>query len=212
MTTIYVIRHGQSMGNLERRLLGHTDLPLTDLGKKQAERAAAYLAPFGITRVYSSDLQRAMQTVAPLSEKLSLPLIPEPGLREIDAGDWEGLPFTEIKQKWAEEYHVFRADLGRSTPPHGESTQHAADRLYETISRIVRENEGEKILLASHAAVICMFTARVLGLAPQDVQRLRLASNASVSVFEHDGERFHLAAYGNDGYLGELRIVPPPRA
>ena len=57
-----------------------------------------------------------------------------------------------------------------------------------------------------------MFTARVLGLAPAEVQRLRLASNASVSVFEYDGERFHLAEYGNDGYLGDLRIVPPPRA
>ncbi len=200
------------MGNLERRLLGHTDLPLTDFGKRQAERAAEYLSSFGITRVYASDLKRTMQTAAPLAARLGLPVIPDPGLREIDAGDWEGLPFTLIKEKWAEEYRTFRVDLGCSVPPHGEPTQHAADRLYETISRIVAENPDEKILIASHAAVICMFTARVLGLAPADVQRLRLASNASVSVFEHDGERFHLATYGNDGYLGELRLVPPPRA
>lgn len=212
MTTVYLIRHGQSMGNLERRLLGHTDLPLTDFGKKQAERAADYLLQFGITRVYSSDLMRAMQTVSPLASRLSLPMIPDAGLREIDAGDWEGLPFTDIKARWADEYHTFRVDLGRSVPPHGEATQHAADRLFTTISRIVRENPDEKILIASHAAVICMFAARVLGLAPGDVSRLRLASNASVSVFEHDGERFHLAVYGNDGYLGELRLVPPPRA
>lgn len=212
MTTIYLIRHGQSMGNLERRLLGHTDLPLTELGRKQAERAASYLATLGITRVYSSDLLRALETVTPLARRLSLPLIPEPGLREVYAGEWEGLPFSEIKERWAEEYRIFRTDLGRSTPPGGESSQHAADRLFETMSHIVRENEGERILVASHAAVICMFTARVLGLAPSEVQRLRLASNASVSVYEHDGERFHLAAYGNDGYLGELRIVPPPRA
>ncbi len=212
MTTIYLIRHGQSMGNLERRLLGHTDLPLTDFGKRQAERAAEYLSPFGITRVYSSDLQRAMQTAAPLAARMGLTVVPDAGLREIDAGDWEGLPFTLIKEKWPEEYHTFRVDLGQSVPPHGEATQHAADRLFTTISRIVSENPDEKILVASHAAVICMFTARVLGLAPGEVQRLRLASNASVSVFEHDGERFHLATYGNDGYLGELRLVPPPRA
>lgn len=200
------------MGNLERRLLGHTDLPLTGFGKKQAERAADYLSEFGITRVYSSDLMRAMQTVVPLAARLNLPVTPEPGLRELYAGDWEGLPFTDIKARWAEEYHTFRADLGRSVPPHGEATQHAADRLFATISRIVQENPDEKILVASHAAVICMFTARVLGLAPEDVSRLRLAPNASVSVFEHDGERFHLAAYASDGYLGELRLIPPPRA
>ena len=139
-------------------------------------------------------------------------MIPERGLREIDAGEWEGLPFTLIKEKWAEEYRIFRVDLGRSTPPGGESTQHAADRLFETVSRIADENPDRRVLVASHAAVICMFTARVLGLAPEEVQRLRLASNASFSVFEYDGERFHLAEYGNDGYLGDLRIVPPPRA
>lgn len=212
MTTIYMIRHGQSMGNLERRLLGHTDLPLTELGHRQAERAAEYLLQFGITRVYSSDLLRAMQTVEPLARRLSLEVIPERGLREINAGEWEGLPFTLIKEKWAEEYRIFRVDLGRSTPPGGESTQHAADRLFETVSRIADENPDRRVLVASHAAVICMFTARVLGLAPEEVQRLRLASNASFSVFEYDGERFHLAEYGNDGYLGDLRIVPPSRA
>ena len=87
MTTIYMIRHGQSMGNLERRLLGHTDLPLTELGHLQAERAAEYLLQFGITRVYSSDLLRARQTVEPLARRLSLEVIPERGLREINAGE-----------------------------------------------------------------------------------------------------------------------------
>ena len=70
------MRHGQCKGNLERRLLGHTDLPLTELGHRQAERAAEYLLQFGITRVYSSDRVRAMQTVEPLARRLALEVIP----------------------------------------------------------------------------------------------------------------------------------------
>lgn len=210
MTTIYWLRHGQSLGNLERRFLGHTDLPLTDHGRRQADAAADYLASRGIDRIYSSDLLRARQTAEPLAERLGLTVHTLDSLREIDAGLWEGQTFTEILCRWGEDYHLFRADIGISTPTGGESTQHAADRVFAAATALAEKEAGHTLLVTSHAAVTCMFTARVLGLAPAEVKRLRLPSNASLSVFEHDGAAFHLVQYGNDGYLGDLRLAPPP--
>lgn len=210
MTTIYWLRHGQSLGNLERRFLGHTDLPLTDHGRRQAAAAAAYLAERGIDRIYSSDLLRARETAEPLAERLGLPVHVMPALREIHAGLWEGETFTEILRRWGDDYRLFRSDIGLSAPTGGESAQHAADRVYAAATELALREAGHTLLVASHAAVTCMFTARVLGLAPAEVKRLRLPSNASLSVFEHDGASFHLVQYGNDGYLGDLCLAPPP--
>ncbi|MGN1207405.1 MAG: histidine phosphatase family protein [Eubacteriales bacterium] len=217
MIHIFFLRHGQSMGNLERRFLGHTDLPLTDLGCRQADRAAAYLAEQGITAVYSSDLLRACQTAAPIAEKYGLTVDKCAGLREIYAGKWEGLPFTVLADEYADSYHTFRRDLGRACPDGGESTQEVGDRVYRTILDICRRHEmagdtDATLLLSSHATAICMFACRVLGLAPAECKRLYLPANASVSLFDYEDGRFYLRQYANDGYLGELRFLPPPLA
>lgn len=205
------------MGNSERRFLGHTDLPLTDLGRQQADRAASYLVKQGITAIYSSDLLRARQTAAPVAEQLGLTVEARDGLREIYAGKWEGLPFTVLAAEYADSYRVFRRDLGRACPDGGESTQEVGDRVYRAVLDICREHEeagdtDATLLLSSHATAICMFACRVLGLAPIDCRRLYLPANASVSLFDYEDGRFYLRQYANDGYLGELRFLPPPLA
>lgn len=217
MIHVFFLRHGQSLGNLERRFLGHTNLPLSDLGRQQADRAASYLAEQGITSVYSSDLLRARETAAPIAEKLGLTVKACEGLREIFAGKWEGLPFTVLAAEYADSYHTFRRDLGLACPDGGESTQEVGDRVYRTVLEICRKHEAAgdtdaTLLLSSHATAICMFACRVLGLAPADCKRLYLPANASVSLFDYEDGRFYLRQYANDGYLGELRFLPPPLA
>lgn len=212
MTKLYFLRHGQSMGNLERRFLGHTDLPLSDLGKKQAERVAEVLGGYGFDAIYSSDLLRARETAAPLAARLGIPVIPVPALREIDAGLWEGLSFPEICASYADSYHTFRADIGVARPDGGESTQEVADRVFAAVTELARRNPGKTLLLTSHATAICMFACRVLGLSPAACRSLRLPPNASLSSFDYDGGEFHMCQYGEDAYLGELRFLPPPTA
>ena len=96
MTTLICIRHGQSEINLARRLTGQLDPPLTPLGVEQARRTAEFLRSQPITRIYSSDLVRCMDTAAPTAAMHGLPVIPEPAFREIFAGKWEGMTFDAI--------------------------------------------------------------------------------------------------------------------
>ena len=100
---IYLIRHGQSIGNLNKVYLGHTDLDLSEIGYKQAERVCDYVVKnYNIDKIFSSDLIRAYNTVLPASQKLNIPIIKEPELREIYAGLWENKKYECLMEKYAD--------------------------------------------------------------------------------------------------------------
>jgi broad specificity phosphatase PhoE len=90
VTTLLLVRHGETDWNAEGRLQGHTDMPLNDLGRRQARALADELAGDGIEAVYSSDLARASETAEIVAERLGLPVGLDPDLREKDWGTWEG--------------------------------------------------------------------------------------------------------------------------
>ena len=109
-TTLIFVRHGQSKYNRSRNFTGQQDVPLTALGREQAERTAVYLDRFPITRIYSSDLIRAMQTAEPTAARHGLPVIPKPQLRELYGGDWDGMPFDRLTKDYPELYRVLKTD------------------------------------------------------------------------------------------------------
>ena len=88
-TTLIIIRHGQSMGNVEGKFIGITDSPLSPLGIRQAQLTAEYLKDVKIDKVYASNLSRAKVTAEIIAQKHGLNVNVEPDLREIDAGLWE---------------------------------------------------------------------------------------------------------------------------
>ena len=116
MTTVIFVRHGQSTANLEHVFAGHTDAPLTELGKKQAQNTANFLKDYPICAIYSSDLMRSMQTAEPTGKLHNLPVIPDRELREIYAGEWEGRSYEELMEKYADSFTIWRTDCGRAHP------------------------------------------------------------------------------------------------
>lgn len=142
MTTLICIRHGQSEINLARRLTGQLDSPLTPLGVEQARRTAEFLRSQPITRIYSSDLVRCMDTAAPTAAMHGLPVIPEPAFREIFAGKWEGMTFDAITAAYPESHHVWMTDMGRAHPDGGESVAQLYDRVTAAMERVVRETRA----------------------------------------------------------------------
>ena len=90
MTKIIVVRHAQSLANEKGIFIGHMDMDLSELGKKQAELLGKYLLDkaFPIDVIYSSDLSRAMKTAEPTAITHGLEIIPDARLREICGGDW----------------------------------------------------------------------------------------------------------------------------
>lgn len=107
---ILLVRHGESTFNVENRIQGRSDLSrLTPGGEAQAQRVAEVLAGIPLDYAYCSPLSRALDTARIiLKERAGIPLFISEYLREIDLTAWEGLTFTEVKEKYPEDYHLWR--------------------------------------------------------------------------------------------------------
>ena len=135
-TTLLIVRHGQSQGNLSETFLGYTDLGLTELGERQAAALAVRLRTVHLDAVYSSDLCRAMNTVLPAAREHGLAVIPDRRLREIFAGEWEGVTFDEIARRFPADRALWKTNIGLSRPTGGESVTELTARVKEALDEI----------------------------------------------------------------------------
>ena len=209
-TKIIIIRHGQSIGNATRRILGHTDLDLTELGYLQAKTTANYLKNEKIDVIYSSDLKRAYNTAVPNAEIRGLNINTSNNLREIFIGDWENMLVDDIIKNWGRE--VFENDwlgnFGTFSFPNGESIKNGGIRFYNEVIKISSENIGKTILITAHAAVIRAFWAIINQIDWPDVaQKLPFASNASFSVAYYENGVIIPDLYSFDEHLSEVGIT-----
>ena len=157
MTKFLFVRHGESDGNRYRLFTGQGDLPLTELGHRQAEAAADYIVKtYGntIDAAYASDLSRAWDTGKAAADRLGLTMIPDRGLREINSGAWEGVSFADLPVRFQEDFALWMQDIGRSRCTGGESVAELSERVYAAVVRIAEENPGKTVLIATHATPI----------------------------------------------------------
>ena len=205
-TTIYIVRHGQSLGNAKSCFLGHTDLDLSELGYAQANMTAEELSSVHFDKIYSSDLIRAYNTAVPNAKIRNMEIIPNANLREIYVGEWEGMHADDIKSKYGDMFTLgWRAGYGTFTPPGGEPVLEAGRRFYNEVLRIAEENMGKTVLITSHASVIRTFYALTLGVKPENIaEEVPFPSNASYSIFEYKNKKFTTISYSNDKHMGEF--------
>ena len=205
MTTVIFVRHGQSTANLERVFAGHTNAPLTDLGKKQAENTATFLENYPICAIYSSDLARSMQTAEPTGKLHNLPIIPDRELREIYAGEWEGRSYDELMEKYADSYATWRTDCGRAHPEGGESTLELGTRVSREVDRLIEVHRGECFAIFTHATPIRLMRAKWEGYPPEELRCVEFCANASVSIVEYDDNgQANVLLCGYDEHQGDI--------
>lgn len=210
MTTLLLIRHGQSEANLSRVFAGNYDAPLTELGLRQAEKTAEFITEnYKVDCVYASDLIRAFETGKTVANALNLPITPNGGLREIRAGKWEALPFDDIVIKFPEEYKKWREDIGNSSCPDGESVKALGERVMETLTEIAEENDGKTVIIATHATPIRVSRTLIEygNLAP--MQDVPWVSNASVTELIYDNGKWSVGKVGQDSHLSDFRTNLP---
>ncbi len=209
-TKIILIRHGESLGNANRAILGHTDLDLSPLGYEQARTTADYLKDEKIDIIYSSDLKRAYNTAVPHAKIRKMDIICSEKLREMYVGEWENMRFDDIMAKWGrEEYEEkWKNNFGTYRFPGGESVEEGGIRFYNEILRIAFENPGKTVLIAAHAAVIRAFWAIISGISWENLAKTySFATNASYSVAYFDGQRMIPDSYSNDAHLKIVGIT-----
>ena len=207
-TTVVLLRHAQSEGNLNHVYVGHSELPLTPFGLKQAKVSADYIAKGGVPRpdvILSSDLIRAIQTALPTALALGLPILPDPSLREIYSGKWEGVRFEDIARLYPECFRVWREDPANSCPGEGESMRELYVRIGDALDRIVDTYRGKTVLVVTHATPIhCLHCRAVFG----TVDRMGESDwfpNASFTVLEVEDGKIRETLGGFAGHLqGEM--------
>lgn len=210
MTTLLLIRHGQSLANLTRYFAGHTDPELTELGLHQADSTAEFLLTrYPIRAVYSSDLKRAFQTGEAVARKLGLAVHTDPGLREIFAGQWEGKTFVEIQTEFAKDYHCWMTDIGYCRPTRGESTEELLYRVEGALKRIAEENPDSVVAVATHATVIRVLQSKLSGVGLSGMKNVPWVVNASVTELHYERGQFSLGKIGQAEFLQELRTDMP---
>jgi broad specificity phosphatase PhoE len=147
MLNVLVVRHGQSEWNALGRWQGHADPPLSELGINQAQAAAGKVGMFDA--VVASDLDRALSTATIIADALGLgPVITDPGLRERDIGEWQGLTRAEIEAAFPG--HVRNGDR----PPGWESDESLLERATGSLQRIVDHVPSGDVLVVAHGGVI----------------------------------------------------------
>ncbi len=210
MTKLLIIRHGQSEANLQGVFVGHTDSPLSDLGKRQAEVTADYIvANFHVDAVYASDLERAFYTGKAVADRLGLTVTPMKGMREIFAGDWETVKFDTLATRYGEPYQVWLKDIGLAQTPNGESTAQLQARIAHTLQTIAEANDSKTVVVATHATPIRTFMHHCSGLPLSEMKNIPWVSNASVTTAIYENGSFTIEEAGHDGHLGDMRTALP---
>ncbi|HYF46712.1 MAG TPA: histidine phosphatase family protein, partial [Acidimicrobiales bacterium] len=155
MLRVLVIRHGQSEWNAVGRWQGQADPPLTDLGRHQAAHAAQHVG--AVDAVVASDLERSRVTAEIIAEQIGVgPVLVDPGLRERDAGEWQGLTKAQIADQWP----GYLED--RRRPPAFEPDDAFQARIFAALDRVREEVPDGHVLAVAHAGVVYQVEA-VLG-------------------------------------------------
>jgi 2,3-bisphosphoglycerate-dependent phosphoglycerate mutase len=142
VTSLHVVRHGETDWNRERRVQGHTDIPLNDEGRRQAQALAAELSTVHFDAAYSSDLARASETAAIVVGARPLVVTQDPELREKHFGTWEGLTDDAIHEQFPQAANGPWGD--------GETTEAMDDRIVAALARIAGSHPGGSVLVVTH--------------------------------------------------------------
>lgn len=151
MTTLILVRHGETDWNAQHRWQGHSDTPLNDAGREQACRFSNELEPVDV--LYSSDLARARETAEIIAAHLDLEVRLDPRLRERGFGSWEGLTTEEIESSFPDEQERWRAGIGAGAHD-AEPFEEFAARVGSFVEEIGRRHAGEEVLVVAHGGTI----------------------------------------------------------
>ena len=201
---IYLVRHGESVTNRTGQFAGQIDVSLTELGEKQAACVTEFFKDIPLTAVYSSDLSRAMNTVAGVAAYHGLTVTPEPQLREIFAGEWEGMVFEELPKRYPEAFCVWQSDIGNARCTGGESVSEAVYRADAALRRIAEKHSQGNVVVASHGGIVRGLLSLWTTGGTAAMQQLSWTPNASVNEIEWNNGEFCVVRAAITEHLGEL--------
>ncbi len=184
MQQVFLVRHGETQWNIERRLQGQSDSQLTDVGEWQAQRVAARLQHIGITHIITSDLNRTRRTAQIIAKKCGCGMIEDPRLRELHLGVLEQRSIEQLSDQEEQWRNSLLNGDREGRIPQGESMQELALRMRAALDDCLLLPVGSKPVLVSHGLALSCLLTTLLGLPAFSQRRLRLR-NCSLSRVDY---------------------------
>lgn len=198
---ICLVRHGETAWNAERRLQGHTDIPLNETGLAQARATAASLATERFDAAYCSDLTRARQTAEAIANCCGLAPGFDASLRERNFGAFQALTYVEAQARFPHDYHRFESrDPEFTFPGGGENLREFAARIRAALEDIARRHQGGSVLVVTHGGVLDIAHRLATGKhlqAPRDFT----IPNAALNWIGWNGESWSLITWAEQRHL-----------
>lgn len=208
MTTIHIVRHGETIWHKENRYAGTTDVELTEKGAAQGAALIPWAKTAGLDMVVSSDLSRAVLTAQPLADALSLPLVVDPRLREVDFGQGEGLTASEMADRFPAERALFESAPSSHPFPGGESGVAAVERALPAITEALASPEVNTMLFVIHSTLGRLLLCEFLGIDKDNYRRIfPTFVNGAVTTVRF-GESTTLDELRGRGALVALNALP----
>jgi broad specificity phosphatase PhoE len=190
VTTIYLVRHGETDANVQGVPQGHRDVPLNSRGRIQAEAVARWFDDRDLTAVRSSPLSRALDVAKTITEEHDVPLTEDARLVEFDQGDLDGVPISEVRERYPEFIERWRTeDPTDLRMPGGETYREVQGRIVEAIEEAAGSHQRGAVALVSHNLTIKAALCHALGVPLAGFRRLR-ADLAAVSIVEVEPGRW----------------------
>jgi len=175
---------------------------LSEAGREQARRLGRYLQDTKVSAVYSSPLERCLDTARAIACFHKIEVQIEPDLREIEAGELEGVPISELRTTFSQLLVQWRDGKGAEKLPGGESMADLGDRVWPVVQRIVSRHRERAVVIVSHYFVILATICKALGWPMTHIDRIRVPI-ASMSTLDFSGEYLRLASLGDSCHLRE---------
>lgn len=167
---LLLVRHATAQGR--GRFQGQRDIPLAQAGRRELPLLVKKCSQYPVRVIYSSDLRRARDTAGAMAQEFDLEVKLRSDLREMNFGPWEGLSWKQVRSRFPRAARLWAERFPRQTIPGAESFEDFKKRVAQAVREIVRVNPGRCAVIVSHAGVIRVALARVLGLPDRNLFRL----------------------------------------
>jgi broad specificity phosphatase PhoE len=205
---LLLVRHGESTWNFEHRIQGQSDPPLSEEGRRQAERLGRRLIGQTFAGFYSSDLKRALETAGSIATATGGRPEPMNALREIYLGEWEGLRTEELARRFPEAWRRWAAEPNWDLVPGGEGAERFETRVVGALDALFARHRQGDVLVVTHGGVIQVALHSVLGRPSRGLFVFRI-ENASITMIEMRNDRLVIGGVNDTGHLEPAGIAEP---
>ena len=200
-TRLFIVRHTETIGNVEKRLTGRQDYEITEKGKMLIQKLTRELESIKFDKIYSSTSGRAIKTVERIAQKQNLKIEKSSELCEMYFGKYDGWKWEDVN-KIQPEIKQTQNEINEIVGiPRQESMEETANRIYNYILKILKENEGKTILVSSHGVAIDAFLRKIENIKFRYEKEKFCQYNVAINELEYEDDKFKIIRLADIEYL-----------